>query len=257
MSLIERLQSIQVSKRTAVLCLVALVVVAVVVIVEARNIAVSGPAGATTVRKPPAKATSVDVQVTQGKVRTAKPKAASVKAVDQKAPEKDPYAVIAERNLFRPVGALPPSGEPTAPAGKGGNGKKRGGPGGSVPQLPPVGGQTPPSPPASGGPGGGDFKKNIAFTGVVETSNGTQALIESLPTKETRFVSRGESAFGCRVVDIKPQSVSLEKDGSQFTLAIGENKPDTGEGSGGAKPSGGSPPAGTPPSGPEGKPRPG
>ena len=85
----------------------------------------------------------------------------------------------------------------------------------------PVGGAPSSAPPSD------DFKKSLAFTGVVQTSAGTQALLENLKTKETRFVARGESAFGCRVANISQQSVMLEKDGAEFRLNIGENKSDT------------------------------
>jgi len=101
-------------------------------------------------------------------------------------------------------------------------------------------------------------RKNIAFTGLIETPEGTQAMLENLSGKEVRFLRCGETAFGCRLVSVTPEAAQLEKDGIRFTLAIGENKPDTEPGSGAKtgseppKPSGGEPgkpggPPGSPP----------
>jgi len=158
------------------------------------------------------------------------------------APPPNPYAVIAERNLFRPLTQLGPGPRPSSPTSPP--------PGGKMPVLPAGKSGGPPSPAPrspSSPPGSADFKKTLAFTGVVETPDGTQALIENIQTKECRFVKQGDNAFGCRVTNINSQILSLEKDGSSFTLNIGENKPD----SGGAAPppGGGQPKEGGPPKG--------
>jgi hypothetical protein len=158
--------------------------------------------------------------------------------------ETSPYAVIAERNLFR----LSKSDKGSAT--NGGASKGTPSPGGppKMPGIPPMPipsiGPMPPMGNMSVRPMGGDggeAKKSIAFTGAVETPSGPQALLENIQTKESRFVGRNESAFGCRVCDISAQMVSLEKDGVRFTLAIGENKPDSDSG-GGSKPSDQKPP---------------
>ena len=218
MKIINFLHSTQVSRRTAAICIGVLLLAAMAVVVAAKNSASSAPARprVKTV-KPAAKAKRVDLQVRETSPKDAKAKS-EAKPAPQAAAKDDPYAVIVERNLFRPV----QPGAATAPTPS---------PGGGSPTPPPPPKVTPLPPMPSGGkPSGGDvgeFKKTIAFTGLVETLTGKQALLENLTSKETRFVAQGENAFGCRLVDIAEGSVTLEKDGSQFKLRIGENKPDT------------------------------
>jgi len=226
MNIINRLHSTQVSRRTAAICIGVLLLAAMAVVVAAKNSASSAPARpkVKTV-KPAAKAKRVDLQVRETSPRDAKAKS-EAKPAPQAAAKDDPYAVIVERNLFRPV----QPGAVTAPPPSPGGGKEPGKSGGGPP--PPPKAPTLPPIPSGGKPSGGDgeFKKTIAFTGMVETSTGKQALLENLTSKETRFVAQGENAFGCRLVDIAEGSVTLEKDGSQFKLRIGENKPDTDSG---------------------------
>ena len=222
MNLIGRLRSVEVSARAAMLSIGVLLAVVVVVIVVAKNAASTSAARPTA--KPSVEAKRMRVNITQAKPKEPTPAPAA------KPKDSDPYSVIAERNLFRPVsgGGAGPAAKPPTP------GPPSGGPvmavrrPGMLPPMP-IGG-APPSPPSD------DFKKSLAFTGVVQTSAGMQALLENLKTKETRFAARGDSAFGCRLVDISQQAVTLEKEGAEFRLNIGENKPDT-EASA-AKPSG-------------------
>jgi hypothetical protein len=281
MSLINKLRSIEVSPRTAIICIAALLVVAITVLVTARNIAVGGNS-----RRPPVRRAQVNIkevgahrtvakkavkgQPAAGKLAcktTAKdkntPKTKPLPPTPKPTPETpmDPYAVIAERNLFRPLAATAspskanqapgkPALQPPPSPGKGSMNA-------NLPALPPGKGAgsaqlgPPPGRPniVRPAPGGGDFKKTLAFTGIVETSEGKQALLENLQTKETRFVKQGENAFGCRIVSVTAQMLSLEKDGTTCILSIGENKPDTTASpapQGGPQKEGGPPPGGKP-----------
>jgi len=269
MSVIDRLRSIEVSTRTAVICVVVALLVATAVVLGAKNAANRKPADSAS--KPKAQTNTVKVKIserraslekhgkpsdktgakTNGGKQSArsKPSAPAVQGppvLRGSSPARGAYSVIAERNLFRPlVAGASPSQLPSAEVKKPSAGSS--GPKPNVPALPPQSGRGAPGGPPSGG--GGDSKKTVAFTGVVETPDGKQALLENLQTKETRFVKQGESAFGCRVVSIGPQVVSLEKDGSQFTLSIGENKSEAPAASppAGGKPGPEKPPEGGPP----------
>jgi len=226
MSLIDRLRSVEVSARAAVICIVVLLAAVVVVIVVAKNAASTAPARPKA--KPTAETKRVRVNITQAKPKVPTPAPAA------KPEDKNPYSIIAERNLFRPVtgggAGSRPAGKPPSPGQSGGAPVLAMLKPGMLPPMP-LGGAPSPAPPSD------DFKKSLAFTGVVQTTAGTQALLENLKTKETRFAARGDSAFGCRLVDISQQSVMLEKDGATFRLNIGENKPDA-EAAGAAKPAG-------------------
>ncbi|HUV04713.1 MAG TPA: hypothetical protein VMX94_06360 [Armatimonadota bacterium] len=222
MSIIDRLRSTQVSSRVAAVCIGLLLLAAMVVVVAAKNSASSvPPRPKAKTAKPAAKAKQVNVEVRERTPSDAKEKSKAKPTAQAKpapqaaaAPKEDPYAVIVQRNLFRPVqpAAVTPPPPPTPP---------------KVTPLPPM----PAGPPK---PDVSEFKKTIAFTGLVETPTGRQALLEKFSSKETRFVAEGEEAFGCRLVKIAERSVTLEKDGSQFNLNIGENKPGADSG---AKPS--------------------
>jgi hypothetical protein len=69
-------------------------------------------------------------------------------------------------------------------------------------------------------------RRSIAFTGVVDTPMGRQALLENLSSNESRYTPVGGSAFGYRVVNIAERMVMLEKNGMPIALGIGENKSD-------------------------------
>jgi len=224
MSMVDRLRSTQITPRTAIFSILALVVVLSGVIVTVRKMTDTSPAYA--VAPKTSKGAGVDVKIDE----TRGSKVAAAAASDS------PYAIIVERNLFRPVTGAP---------------EQSGTPGGSKPPAPPV---KPPLPPMPVAPQGNidEVKKNIAFTGAVGMPSGQMALLENLQSKETKFVTQGESAFGYRVMTISSQLVVLEKNGLQFTLSMGENKPDAPAAP--AKPAGGQPGQ---PGGPEGQPKPG
>lgn len=227
MSAIERLRSIQVSPRIAAYCMIALVVLLSGVVVTVRKMADTTPAYAVAGKSVPR---SVGVNARADERRDI--------ATGKKAAGSDPYAIIVERNLFRPVGAQP---EPQGPKA-----------------APPPTGPKPPLPPMPVAPAGNidEVKKNVAFTGAVGMPSGQMALLENLQSKETRFVSQGESAFGYRVMTISSQLVVLEKNGLQFTLTMGENKTDAPPAAG-AKPGEQKPGQPGQPGGPPGQPRPG
>ena len=257
MRILDRLRSTQVSPLATAICITVLFVTALAIAIAAKNIA-SRPTRDDR-KRPVAKASRASVRVTETK---AKPKVQEKPAAPGKlkcertkkdTPKVDPYDVIVSRNLFRPVGSGGQANQPAgqAPSPQAGM-KERGGAAGSLLPMP-----IPALPawPGSGGPPGGrapQSVKNIAFTGIVKTPSETQAMLENLDTKEVRFVGQGGNAFGCRVASISPQSVSLDKDGAQFTLALGENKTDAQPAAAASKPAGG-PPVGSPggpPSGP-------
>lgn len=230
MSVLDRLRTTQITPRTAAYCIIALVVLLSIAVVTVRKMSDTSPVYAVA-GKTASKSEGVDVKIDEKKGEKAR--AASRSA--------DPYAVIVERNLFRPVTAASlASVAPNPPA-----------------PAPPTKAPLPPMPIAPQG-NIDEVKKNVAFTGAVGMPSGQQALLENLQTKETKFVGQGESAFGYRVVTISSQLVVLEKNGLQFTLTMGENKPDApapAAGKPGGQPGQPGQPGG--PGGPEGQPKPG
>lgn len=244
MNALERLRNIEVSPRTAAICVVVLLAVAVGFIMCLRNSANSVQPDRPGAAQAASSETPTEVKIEEKTTTNSKDKTTEKSAnKDTSTTKSDPYAVIAERNIFRPVklgsGA---SGVPAPPKGSG-----------APPDAPPSQPGPPPQMPGMPGggrpPGGGgdtsEVKKNLAFTGVVETPSGMHALLENISSKETSYVAEGGNAFGCRVVTISDRSVILDKDGSQFSLTMGENKPNVDPG---AKPAGGEqkPPQGGP-----------
>jgi hypothetical protein len=71
-----------------------------------------------------------------------------------------------------------------------------------------------------------EMRRQVACTGIVETSIGKMALVEKLDTHESQFLAVDQSAYGFRLAGISVDFVTLERDGMQFALNIGENKPD-------------------------------
>lgn len=224
MSIVDRLRSIQVSPRVAMYCLLAMIVLLSAVVVTVRKIADTTPAYAVA-GKSGDKSAGVNARVDEKKEKSNPKPAAESKS-------EDPYAIIVKRNLFKPLttGSLAQGAKPTP--------------------SPDVKSPLPPMPVAPAG-NIDEVKKNIAFTGAVGMPSGQQALFENLQTKETRFVSQGESVFGYRVLTISSQLVVLEKNGLQFTLTMGENKPNA--------PAAAPPKPGSEqkPGGPPGQPKPG
>jgi hypothetical protein len=207
-------------------CVIAMIVILSAVVVTVRKIADTTPAYAVAGKSVP-KSAGLNARADEKKDKPGTGIASK---------SGDPYAIIVERNLFQPVTA---------------GSLAQGGSQGAKPTPSPE--VKTPLPPMPVAPAGNidEVKKNIAFTGAVGMPSGQQALLENLQSKETRFVSQGESAFGYRVMTISSQLVVLEKNGLQFTLTMGENKADA--------------PAAAPPKpggeqkqgGPEGQPKPG
>ncbi len=225
MSVLDRLRSTQLSPRVAAFSIVGMLVVMTGVVMLVRQMADTAPVSA-------GKPAGISVTASEKK-------SASAARAGAGAGKDDPYQIIVERNLFRPVtGASPaPESPETAPPPP-------------TPPQPPV--QPMPLPVPSGKID--EVKKGVAFTGAVQIAGVQRALLENLQSKEARYTGQGESAFGYRVMSISSQLVVLEKNGLQFTLTLGENKPDA------PPPAGkqGGQPGGQPgqQGGPEGQPRP-
>ncbi|MGB9588441.1 MAG: hypothetical protein ACPL7O_09715 [Armatimonadota bacterium] len=231
MSVIERLRSTEVSTRTATVCLGVLILAMATIVLASR-----GPERV----KAPTQTLEVS---SKSRAAVSRPRTSSasgepatshthivVERASVPSDQEDPYAVIVNRNLFRAVkvGSLP--GSPTV-GGKGNGteeGRKHTGPPPSgkfngIEPLPMPGGGRGVRP---SGATENEFMKSLAFTGVIDSPAGRQALLENITSKETRFVSKGENAFGCRVIDFDERRITIEKNGELFVLNIGENKPD-------------------------------
>lgn len=247
MSALQRLRSVQVSSRTAAISILVLLAAAAAVIVMASNVV--GGLRAQPKTSSPKKTTTAkaEVKVSEEKPVTSAGKTAVAASKQGGVGRQDPCLVIARRNLFAPLR----QSQNTSPADGGAknprNNKQAQKGGRNLPTLPPALVAVP------SGANPAELRKNLAYTGMVEVGGATQALLENLQTKETRFVGQGESAFGCRVVSISARSVALDAGGMPFTLSIGENKPDLDPG---AKPSGGGPPTPSPEAGKGGPPSP-
>lgn len=231
MSVIERLRNTEVSTRTAAVCLGVLILAMATIVLASR-----GPERVKAPTQNPEVSSKSRAAVSQPRTSSARGEADTshmptvVERASVPSDQEDPYAVIVNRNLFRAVrvSSLPPS--PTA-GGKGNTKeeqKRHTGPppSGKFNSIEPL-----PVPGAGRGvrPSGGtenEFMRSLAFTGVVDSPAGRQALLENITSKKTRFVSKGENAFGCRVIDFDERQITIEKDGELFVLNIGENKPD-------------------------------
>jgi hypothetical protein len=215
MSVLDNMKGKEVSPKVAVACILGLVAVSAVGIFLVKK-AVSGPVEAVE---------SPKVHLLQSSTEDGKVAPPVKNGKKDAAPAQDACAVIIARNIFSPIAGLTVS---SAPAG---NAAAK--PAVAVTSLPPMpvtGIQSLPGMSFGGrfgfgmGRGGG---RNVAFTGIVDTPEGTMALIENPATSETRFVAVGDKVFGMDVLEIGPHSVLLEtSDGSTVRLAIGENKPD-------------------------------
>jgi hypothetical protein len=105
-----------------------------------------------------------------------------------------------------PGGALPSVGNPATPPGK---------PAGET-KPEPAKGSTPAPPPAPTGPRADD----IQMLGVVELGDQVQALLKKTSTGESRYVSKGEDAFGFTLAEIKETEVSLSHAGQTHKVAM-------------------------------------
>ncbi len=122
------------------------------------------------------------------------------------------YQAIAERNVFRPLVSPPRQSE---------EGEV---PGGLVAGTA-VGAQEEDTRAQSAGPGGTtDPLAGLALTGITQVGDRLRALLEHVSTRTGRYVSVGEEFRGFRVVDIRADSVVLEKDGKQGTLSMGAKR---------------------------------
>lgn len=119
------------------------------------------------------------------------------------------YQAVAERNIFRPL--ISP---PREPGGVEAQDESLAAPAASVPSPSDRGpsaypGQAP------------DPLAGLALTGITQVGDRLRALLEHLPTRTGRYVSVGEEFHGFRVVEVRGDSVLLEKDGQQRTLSLG------------------------------------
>ncbi|MHB9110257.1 MAG: hypothetical protein ACYDCO_24655, partial [Armatimonadota bacterium] len=204
MSLVNKLQSTDVSPRTVLFSIVILVLATagvLTVVVKLMN-------GPSTPRERETQLLPVPTVSTvtrdPGKTTAALPVEAD-------------YGVIVKRNLFRPTGTavaavaapppqLPPPVLPVKPPEKPA----------VVPPFKPIVNTAPTTPPVA--------QPKLAYTGVVEIASETYALIEHLDKHEAQYVSKGGAAFECKVVEITPIAVAIEYMGTPFTLTLGENK---------------------------------
>jgi len=69
---------------------------------------------------------------------------------------------------------------------------------------------------------------DLALTGIVQAGQDLQALIETVSTRVGRYVRVGDEISGFRVAGIREGAVVLERDGTQYTLCMGDRElPDT------------------------------
>jgi hypothetical protein len=125
-------------------------------------------------------------------------------------PQPNNYAVIARRNLFRPLIAPKVRQEPLKPLPM---------PLSPPPMSPPP---SPPTPPPAETHNVAEVR--IAVVGAVQVGSEWYALVEDLTTGEARFVREGESAFGYNVKAVGADNAVLERDGQTLTVTMGENK---------------------------------
>jgi len=233
MSLVNKLQSTDISPRTALFSIVVLVLATAGVLAVVMKL-INAPASS----RERNEANLPPVTGQPASVTARGPE----KIVESSFSQPD-YGVIVARNLFRPTEtavAVTASPSPLpipgpAPATRSG----------SVPPLKLFVNNNPTTPPVE--------QPKLAYTGVVVIADETYALIEHLDTHEAQYVSKGGTAFECKVVEITPISVAIEYMGTPFTLKLGENKkepeptPPPAAQQGNQPPSDGQPSAGGPP----------
>lgn len=215
MSIANRLQSTQISPKIAGISIGCLLFLSVIGINAAKKIADGGSTAAgnsknSSVQSSQQLDNSENSTLSRG-LRIGKDK------VTVKADSSDPCQVIIKRNIFR---AVLSSNTNNSDFQESANKSETSGsiPPMSVSGLPSIG---------SYGSLGGSSSRNIAFTGVVETPEGKLALLENTSTLETRLAGVGEYAFGMEVLNINSRAVTLDSDGSDVMLALGENKSDS------------------------------
>lgn len=220
MSIFDSMRNQEVSPRLAAACIIGLLAVSVTGILLVKR-AVSGPV---------APVESSKVQLLQSNAKDVKASPPAQNGEKGTSPAEDACAIIISRNIFRPIAALP-NGSVSNPASPAQADK----PAVAVTALPPMPVVVQPRSGSAGFEGRSMFGfrmgrggRSIAFTGIVETSEGMLALIENPATSETRFVAVGDRVFGMDVLEVGARSVLLElSDGQTIRLAMGENKPDS------------------------------
>ena len=122
------------------------------------------------------------------------------------------YQAIVERNVFRPLVSAPrgPEGIEAPSVRASDQEPPRSGPGGR------------PHSAARGQPP--DPLADLALTGVTQVGERLRALLEKVSTRTGRYVSVGDEFHGFRVVEIRADSVVLEKDGEQRMLSMGAKR---------------------------------
>ena len=123
------------------------------------------------------------------------------------------YRAIGERDLFRPLVAVPKAAE-----GGGGGGEAKGGPGGAGGKA---GGKGGPNAAPGGPPRPPDPTADLALTGIIETTDGLRALVEQISTRKGEFVAVGEQAFGFTVKALEAKAITLAQGPRTYELTLG------------------------------------
>lgn len=134
-------------------------------------------------------------------------KKAEVKAEEADKKASDPYDIVAERDMFKPIASS--SGSRVGRSG---------------PLAPMSVNGLPGDMAANFGRSSRSDSSRLAYTGYVDTPDGPMALIENTSSKETKIVWIGDSAFGMEVWDITPSKLYMQSGFRSVELAMGENK---------------------------------
>lgn len=203
MSLTKQLQSTEISPRTALFSVVALLAVSAGVIVGIVKFA-GGTSGET-----------ADHPTRQSIRHSSSPTAkAETTGEDRGADDARSYDVIVSRNIFR----SPATGQTITaqPAGTSASA--------AVPTPPPSKTNTPPPPPSQRDNTPHRARPRIACTGIVNIDGVTYALLENLDLQRAQYTALNGMAFGYQLIDIRAQSVTLAANGETVMLRVGENK---------------------------------
>jgi len=122
------------------------------------------------------------------------------------------YETIAERDVFRPLVV----NRRDAAGGESGGEAGGGGATGSPKSASPAAGTEPPKPP--------DPTADIALTGIIETTDGLEVLLENIKTGEGHFAAVGETVFGLQVIEVGPGTVALKQADKDYELKLGEKE---------------------------------
>ncbi len=118
------------------------------------------------------------------------------------------YETIAERDVFRPL---------VVNRRETGGGESGGGGGTASPKsATPAATPEPPKPP--------DPTADIALTGIIETTDGLEVLLENIKTGEGHFAAVGETVFGLQVIEVGPGTVALKQADKDYALKLGEKE---------------------------------